>query len=309
MSTRAIAAALELRTGLAYCAARGRAFVTLTRPSVSLLVVLTAPPAVLLGGSGRPPGHALLAAMAGTLLLSAGCSAVNAWHERELDARMARTRRRPLPVGQVRPQEALAFGLVVAGSGVLALAVWGSALAALLGVLTFFWYIFVYTTWLKPRSIHSTVVGAVAGAAAPLIADAAAHGAIGPWGWTLFFMIFLWQPPHVWAIALFRKDDYAAAGLPMLPAVAGDAVTRRCMFGWALVLLPVSMLPWFAGVMGPGYGVTALVAGIVFLVAIGRAMRAKCAACDRRAFAASLLYLVLVFGAMLAELSLRGGTR
>jgi protoheme IX farnesyltransferase len=283
--------------------ARARAFAMLTRPNVSLLVGLTAPPAVLLGA--RPAGmpHALVTALAGTLLLSAGCSAVNAWHERALDARMARTRRRPLPAGELSAGEALAFGLFLSVSGVAVLAAWGSALAGLLGLITFAWYIGVYTIWSKPRTAHSTVIGAIAGAAAPLLADAAAHGRVGPWGATLSLMVFLWQPPHVWSIALFRRHDYAAAGLPMMPAVVGDRTVRRWMLAWALVLLPVSLLPWWAGVLGPVYAVTALAAGLVFVVAIGRSMRDGHARSDRRVFAASLLHLMLVFGAMLVELA------
>ncbi len=305
MITRPVTVTVRPRGMIGRLASRARAFLMLTRPSVSLMVALTAPPAVLLGGASGIAPHALLAALTGTMLLSAGCSAVNAWYERGLDARMARTRRRPLPAGEIAPGEALAFGLLLSAAGILVLGAWGSALAAALGALTFAWYLGIYTLWLKPRSIHSTVVGAVAGAAAPLIADAAAHGRVGPWGWTLFLMIFLWQPPHVWSIALFRAADYTAAGLPMMPAVAGRTAMRRWMFVWALLLLVVSLLPWFAGVLGAFYAAAACGAGILFLAAIAQAMRSDSDAADRRAFAASLFHVMIVFGAMLAELAWR----
>jgi protoheme IX farnesyltransferase len=269
------------------------------------MVALTAPPAVLMGHAATAATHGLLAAVAGTLLLSSGCSAVNAWYERDRDALMSRTARRPLPAGDLAAGEALTFGLVTAVLGILVLAAWGSALGALLGALTFAYYLGIYTVWLKPRSAHSTVAGAVAGAAAPLIADAAAHGRIGPWGWTVFAIIFLWQPAHVWAIALFRKNEFAAAGLPMMPAIVGETATRRLMLGWTLPLLPVSLLPWLGGVLGPVYAVTALAVGAMFVATIAQAMRARDARSDRRVFKVSLIYLMAVFGAMLAELALR----
>lgn len=294
LATRASAAPLTL----------ARDLLALARPRITLMVALTAAPAFKLGHGVWPAASTLVGVLLGIGLVGAGCSAINAWYERDRDALMPRTQDRPLPAGRIAPGEALSFGLLVSAAGVLALFVWGGGLAALVGALTLAYYIGVYTMWSKPRSAYSTVVGAVAGAAAPLIADAAVDGRIGLWGWALFGIVFVWQPPHVWAIALFRKSEYAAAGIPMMPAIVGERGTRLRMFGWALVLVPVTLLPLLGGVFGPVYAVTALAAGAMFVGAIALAIRAEDARADRRVFFASLLYVAVLFGEMLAELAL-----
>lgn len=284
--------------------ARAADFVALTRPRIVLAVALTAPAGLLLGGAPHPGPGLLLGVLAGTVLLGGGSGALNAWWERERDARMRRTCERPLPTGRLEPHEALVFGLVSSALGLAALGAAGGWLAAALGLATLVHYLGLYTIWLKPRSHWSTVAGGVAGAAAPLIADAAADGAIGLWGIVLFAIVFTWQPPHVWAIALYRRDEYAAAGFPMLPAVKGVRAARRHMLGWALVLVAVTLLPAVGGVAGPTYTIAALAAGSFFMARIVAAMRADDPVADRRVFRASLVQLAVVFVALLAGLTI-----
>jgi protoheme IX farnesyltransferase len=181
----------------------------------------------------------------------------------------------------------------------------GGWLAALVGALTLAHYIGVYTIWLKPRSPQNIVIGGAAGAAAPLIADAAANGSIGLWSVVLFAIVFLWTPPHFWAIALYRKREYAAAGFPMMPSVVGDEATRRQSLAYATVLIPVTLLPWLGGVVGGGYAVTAAVGGLCFVASILHSMRAQSRREDRRVFLVSIAYLAALFSAMLVSLLLR----
>ncbi len=300
-----LASLSRTRTGTLSVAVRRAAdYVALTRPRIVLAVALTAPAGLLLGGAAMPTPGLFAGVLLGTVLLGGGSGALNAWWERERDACMRRTCERPLPTGRLEPHEALAFGLVTCGLGVAVLGVAGGWLAATLAFGTLVHYLGVYTIWLKPRSRWSTVAGGIAGAAAPLIADAAADGAIGIWGLVLFAIVFTWQPPHVWAITLYRRREYEAAGFPMLPSVIGPRAARRHMLGWAIALVGVTMLPWLGGVAGPLYAAAAALAGAGFVARILAAMRADDAAADRRVFRASLTHLALVFGTLLADLSL-----
>jgi protoheme IX farnesyltransferase len=179
--------------------------------------------------------------------------------------------------------------------------------AAALGVATILFYVVVYTVWLKPRSTWNAVVGGAAGAAAPLIADAAVNGSVGPAGWLLFAIVFLWQPPHVWAIALFRKEDYEAAGIPMLPNVIGDEPTRWRMLYYTLALIPVTLAPVPLGLLGTGYLVVAMALGAWFVWHAVRVLRERNNASAQRMFQVSMIYLFALFAAMLVDLSVRGG--
>ena len=290
--------AVESRSGARHPALLD--YVELTRPKILLLVLLTVPPALALG-SGWPDPITVVGVLFGTTLVAAGCGALNAWYERDRDARMIRTRDRPLPTGRLSPPRALAFGLAVSAAGLLALLAVGGPLPALIGALALVHYVVVYTAWLKPRSPQAVVVGGFSGAIAPLIADAARDGRIGFWGLALFAIIFVWQPPHFWAIALYRSREYAAAGFPTLPAVSGDRATRRQMLGWALALVPVTLIPWLLGGLGSLYAGVALVGGAAFVGSILRAMRHANDAADRRVFVVSIAYLAILFTAILAE--------
>jgi protoheme IX farnesyltransferase len=259
-----------------------------------------------MGDGAWPDPVAFLHALAGTALVGAGCGALNAWYERERDAWMARTRDRPLPAGRLSPQRALAFGLAISGLGLWTLALAGGWLPTAIGLAALLHYLLVYTVWLKPRSPNAVVVGGVAGAIAPVIADAAVHQSVGLWGLVLFAIVFVWQPPHFWAIALYRKEEYAAAGFPMMPSVVGERGTRRRMLGWAIALIPVTLLPWLGGALGPVYACIALAGGAAFVAAIVSAIRVATRAADRRVFTVSLFYLAALLAAMLVELALRG---
>lgn len=279
-------------------------YVALTRPRILSLVALTVPPAFVLGGGEWPAPAVLVAVILGVTLLGAGSSAINAWWERDRDARMLRTADRPLPQRRLEPSQALGFGIATSAAGAALLAVGGGALAALVGLATLAHYLVVYTVWLKPRSSWSTVVGAIAGAAPPLVADAV-DGSFGFAGLWIFAVVFLWQPPHVWAIALYRDSEYAAAGFPMLPRVIGERRARRWMLGFALVLWAVMLVPWIVGLLGIVYGVTASLAGFAFVARIVESMRLGTEAADRAVFRTSLVVLASVLGVALVECALR----
>jgi protoheme IX farnesyltransferase len=281
-----------------------RDYVALTRPRVLSLVLFTAPPALLLGQPGWPSPGTIAGVLLGAALIGAGCGALNAWIEIETDGVMERTRNRPLPTGRLAPRQALAFGLAISALGLLVLYVGCGGLAAAIGALTLAYYVFVYTLWLKPRTPQNIVLGGAAGAASPLIADAAIDGRLGIWGLVLFAIVFLWTPPHFWAIALYRKREYEAAGFPMMPSVVGDEATRRRMAVYAIALIPVTLLPWLSGSLSVVYVVTALILGGGFLASIGRAMRLRRPQQDRRVFGFSILYLATLFAEMLLELTL-----
>jgi protoheme IX farnesyltransferase len=284
---------------------RANDYLALTRPRVLVLVLFTAPPAMALGRDGWPEPVLVLGALLGTALIGAACGALNAWYERDRDARMLRTHDRPLPAGRLDAGRALGFGLGVSALGLLVLSATGGWLPTIVGGATLAYYLAVYTMWLKPRSAYGIVAGGAAGAVAPLLADAAVSGAIGPWSLVLFAIVFVWQPPHFWAIALYRKDEYTAAGFPVLPVVCGDRSTRRRMLAWALALVPVSLLPAAGGVLGPAYACTAVLGGACFVGSILRSMAAETQDADRQVFRVSILYLASLFLVMLAELSLR----
>jgi protoheme IX farnesyltransferase len=285
--------------------ARVRDYVALTRPRVLSLVLFTAPPAMAMGRGEWPRFTVLLGVLIGAAMIGGGCGALNAWWERDRDAAMLRTADRPLPSGRLSPLQALVFGLTVSLLGLAVLYAAGGALPAAIGAGTLAHYFFVYTLWLKPRSPQNIVIGGAAGAATPLIADAAVDGRLGIWGVVLFAIIFLWTPPHFWAIALYRKNEYEAAGFPMMPSVVGNDATRRRQLAYALLLIPVTLIPWLAGVLGVFYAIVALLAGIAFCESIRQAMRRRSDVADRRVFRVSIVYLVAIFAAMLVELAVQ----
>jgi len=284
---------------------RAKDFVALTRPRVLTLVLFTAPPAMLMGRAGWPDSATMLGVLIGAALIGGGCGALNASWERDRDRRMARTQNRPLPTGRLAVGDAVAFGVAISVLGIAVLYACGGGLPAAIGLLTLAHYLLVYTIWLKPRTPQNIVIGGAAGAASPLIADAAVDGRLGVWGLVLFLIVFVWTPPHFWAIALVRKREYAAAGFPMLPSVIGDRATRRRMFAYALGLIPIAMIPWLCGELSIAYGLTVAAAGGWFVASIARAMRAESPREDRRVFRVSIGVLFAIFAEMLGELALR----
>ncbi len=285
-------------------------YVALLKPRVMSLVVFTA-----LVGLMLAPGHvhpvigftALLC-----IAIGAGASgALNMWYDADIDALMTRTANRPIPRRRIAPGDALAFGLVLAVGSVMVMAVLVSWLAAAMLAFTIFFYVVVYTMWLKRSTPQNIVIGGAAGAFPPMIGWAAATGGISLEPFLLFLIIFVWTPPHFWALALLRIDDYARARVPMLPVVAGAGETRRQIVIYSAVLLVAGLAPWFMGYAGAIYGVTALVTGIVMLVLAlriwseGAGARAPQAA--RQLFAFSILYLFVLFAVLLIEAGLGMG--
>jgi len=225
------------------------------------------------------------------------------WHDADIDAVMTRTAGRPIPRGRISRAEALAFGLVLACGAVVVLALALNVKAAALLAFTIFFYVVVYTVWLKRYTPQNIVIGGAAGALPPVIGWAAATGNIGLEPLVLFLIIFLWTPPHFWALSLNRADEYSRAGIPMLPVVAGRAATTRQILIYTVLLLPVSLLPWALGFAGAIYGAAAAICGAL-LVALAWQLR-RAGEADRRAahrlFAFSIVYLFVLFAALLAS--------
>jgi len=277
----------------------------MTRPSVVGLVFFTGVPALAIDEGRFPPWRMSAAILLGVALCAAASSVFNAWIERDLDAKMERTRNRPLPTGLVTPLQACtwAWALTVAGCATLWLTGGGPGLAA--GAVTIAFYVFVYTIWLKPRTPLNIVIGGAAGAAPPLIVDAALHGTIGLQSLSMFVLVFLWTPPHFWAISLFRAADYANAGLPMLPLTHGSAHTRLRIVQYAISMTPFAILPALTRHLSVGYGAFALVVSVWFIWVCVQLWREGSEARARRAFAASLLHLHAIFAAMTVDLLIR----
>src|SRR5262245_45997909 len=277
-------------------------YVALMKPRVMSLVVFTA-----LVGLMIAPGHVHpVIGFTALLCIAVGAGAagvLNMWYDGDIDAVMTRTANRPIPRGRVAPGEALAFGAVLAGFSVGVLGLLVNWVAAVLLAFTIFFYVVVYTMWLKRATPQNIVIGGAAGAFPPVIGWAAATGSISLEPCLLFLIVFFWTPPHFWALSLVRADDYARARVPMLPVVAGPDETRRQVLLYSVVLVPIGAAPWLLGYAGAVYGVTALLAG-ASMVALAWRVRceregARAARAQRQLFAFSILYLLLVFAALL----------
>src|SRR5882762_796734 len=277
-------------------------FIALAKPRVMLLAVFTAVVGLTIAPGNLDPLHVAIAVL--SIAAGAGAAGIlNMWYDADIDAMMTRTAKRPIPRGAISPAEALAFGLVLACSAVAALALALNVAAAALLAFTIFFYVVVYTMWLKRSTPQNIVIGGAAGALPPVIGWAAATGEIGLEPLILSLMIFLWTPPHFWALSLNRIDEYARAGVPMLPVVAGRAATTRQILIYSALLVPSSVLPWALGFAGTVYGVTVLICGAILIVLARQLIRSSEA--DRgaahRLFAFSILYLFVLFAALLAS--------
>ena len=279
-----------------------RDYLALMKPRVMSLVVFTA----LTGLAVAPGPLDPLVGFTALLCIAVGAGAagaLNMWYDADVDARMTRTQRRPVPMGRVQPGEALAFGLTLAGFSVVVLGLLVSTLAAALLAFTIFFYVVIYTIWLKRSTPQNIVIGGAAGAFPPMIGWAAATGSLSLEPVLLFLIIFFWTPPHFWALALYRTGDYARAGIPMLPVVKGDGSTRRQILLYTLVLVPLGLSPWLLGYAGLLYGAVAAVSGAVMLVLAAQVYRERAPAerASRQLFAFSILYLFLLFAVLLVE--------
>jgi heme o synthase len=277
-------------------------YFALMKPRVMSLVVFTA----LVGLAVAPGSLHPVTAFTALLCIAVGAGAagaLNMWYDADVDAVMTRTSRRPVPMGRVQPGEALAFGLTLAGFSIATLGLLVNWLAAGLLAFTIFFYVGVYTAWLKRVTPQNIVIGGAAGAFPPMIGWAATTGWLSLEPILLFLIIFFWTPPHFWALALYRTDDYARAGIPMLPVVSGDVSTRRQILLYTVILVPLGIAPWPLGYTGAIYGVIAAVAGVTMLILGWRVLRERAPVerASRNLFAFSILYLFLLFAVLLVD--------
>jgi protoheme IX farnesyltransferase len=263
----------------------------LTKPKVQSLLLLTTVTTMYVAATPTP-GRVLLTCLGG-YLSAGGAGAINHYWDRDIDAQMTRTANRPVPSGRVSPRAALIFGAVLALLSVLLLATTVNVLAAGLSLCGFVGYVGVYTIWLKRRTAQNIVIGGAAGAVPPLVGWAAATGHLSWTAVLLFAIVFYWTPPHFWALALLLRRQYSAAGVPMLPVVAGEVRTRRSILVYTVLLFGMSLVP--ATWLGPLYAASASVLGVAFLALAGRASRRQDGASAFALFHYSLAYLALLF--------------
>ena len=287
-----------------------RDFLALTKPRVMTLVVYTG-----FAGLLAAPGHVhpviAFTAILCIALAAGACGALNMWYETDLDAVMKRTARRPLPAGRMERQAALHFGVGLGAFAVLTMGLAVNVLAAAILAVSILFYVLVYTVWLKRRTPQNIVIGGAAGAFPPLIGWAAATGRIELLPVLLFVLVFLWTPPHFWALALFVRTDYAAAGVPMLPVVAGERATRRQVLIYTLPMAAVAIAPWPLGLVGWIYGVPAIALSLTFLVLSVQVARSdetdqSQMRPERRLFRFSIFYLFALFGVLVIDRMLLG---
>ena len=282
-----------------------RDILALTKPRVMSLVVFTGL-AGMLTAPQLPPLALGFTAILCIALGAGACGALNQWYEVDIDAKMRRTAKRPLPAGRMDRQSALHFGV---GLGIFSVLLMGLAtnwLAAALLLVSILFYVLVYTVWLKPRTAQNIVIGGAAGAFPPLIGWVAATGRIDVLPMLLFALIFLWTPPHFWALSLFVRSDYAAAGIPMLPVVAGVRNTRRQIFLDSLPMAAAAVAPWALGLTGPVYGGSAAILSLVFLILAARVLSNRASepaqmAPEKHLFGYSVFYLFALFTALVAD--------
>jgi protoheme IX farnesyltransferase len=275
-------------------------YVALLKPRVMSLVVFTGLAGLVAADTPMNPVLAAVAVLA-IALATGGAGAINMWYDRDIDAIMDRTRSRPIPMGVIEPENALAFGVIVtiASIGIMGLAVnWLSA-----GILAAasFTYVFVYTIWLKRRSPQNIVIGGAAGAFPPMIGWTAATGHLSWAAVALFMITFFWTPPHFWALALYRCKDYARAGVPMMSVTAGPKSTKRQMLAYTILLLPIGVSPYFLDAAGPIYLAGSTILGLLFIAASVAVIRDETDTSAKRMFGFSILYLFAMFTLLMVD--------
>jgi heme o synthase len=276
-------------------------YIELMKPRVMSLVVFTALVGLLIA-----PGHVHpVMAFAALVCIAVGAGAagaLNMWYDADIDARMGRTAARPIPRGRVTPGEAAGFGFTLAVFSVVTLGLLVNVLAAALLAFTIFFYVAIYTVWLKRSTPQNIVIGGAAGALPPMIGWAAASGTLALEPILLFLIIFFWTPPHFWALSLYRVEDYVRAGIPMLPVVAGERETRRQILLYTVILAPLGVAPWLLGYAGPAYGVVALALGAMMVALALRVWREDSGyAASKQMFGFSILYLFALFAMVLVD--------
>ena len=275
-------------------------FVSLLKPRVMSLVVFTGFVGLYLAPGD---GNLILQTIAVLCIaIGAGASgAINMWYDRDIDAVMSRTRMRAIPSGKVTAESALTFGILLAGGSVMVMGLAVNWVAAILLMITISFYVFVYTIWLKRRTPQNIVIGGAAGAFPPMIGWAAVTGTVSIESMTLFTIIFIWTPPHFWALSLYRSDDYKAAGVPMMPLVHGRYETKKQILLYSIVLGPMGIMPFWLGTLGAVYGATSLLLGVLFIGAAWRVMRNDSEKNCKQLFGFSIFYLFFLFFAMIVD--------
>jgi protoheme IX farnesyltransferase len=278
-----------------------RDYITLTKPRIISLLLLTTLATMIVAKGGFPEVSTMLWTMLGGYLAAGGAGAINHYIDRDRDARMARTRSRPLVEGRIEPIHGLAFGITLGALATVQLALTVNVLSSVLALTGLLGYVLVYTVWLKPLTPQNIVIGGAAGAVPPLVGWAAATGGLAIEALYPFGIVFLWTPPHFWALSLLIKDDYARTGVPMLPVVKGDEATRRQIVVYTLILVAFTLLPVATGFLGAIYAVAAVVLGGAFTFLAVRLLRLGTRAAALRLYLSSLAYLALLFCAMAAD--------
>jgi heme o synthase len=274
-------------------------YLTLTKPKVQSLLLLTTVTTMYVAGNPSV-GRVALTCLGGALS-AGGAGAVNHWFDRDIDAQMARTATRPVPAGRIAPRAALSFGLALAAASYLELSLLVNVLAASLALSGFLGYVLVYTVWLKRSTPQNIVIGGAAGAVPPLVGWAAVTGGLDPIALYLFAIVFFWTPPHFWALSLLMKDEYAKVGVPMLPVVRGERETRRQILLYAVLLYAVTQLPFCAGGFGLIYLAASMTLGLAFIGGAVVLYRRADRRSALRLYLFSLLYLALLFCAMVVD--------
>lgn len=278
-----------------------RDYLALTKPRVMVLLLFTTAMAMLIAQRGIPPLPLIWWTLLGGALAAGASGALNMYLDRDIDAVMSRTRNRPIPGGRIAPLHALWFGVALAAGSFAVLATTVNVLAALLAALGIVFYVGVYTLWLKRASVQNIVIGGAAGAIPPLVGWAAVTDHVGLTALLLFLIVFVWTPPHFWALALMAKGEYARAGIPMMPVVHGDVATRRQILGYSVVLAIVTLALTPLHVTGFQYLAAALALDAVFLYHALRLARYGTVATERALYRYSMLYLALLFTAIVID--------
>jgi heme o synthase len=289
------------RAGGRSLAATARDYIALTKPRIISLLLLTTVTTMIVADPSGPGLAVVLWTMLGGYLAAGGAGAINHYLDRDRDARMARTRGRPLVSGRIEPWHGLAFGIALGALATVQLTLTVNVLAAVLALAGLLGYVFVYTIWLKPLTPQNIVIGGAAGAVPPLVGWAAATGGLAPEALYPFGIVFLWTPPHFWALSLLIKDEYARIGVPMLPVVKGEAATRRQILAYTLMLVAFTLIPVATGFLGGIYLVAAAALGAGFTALAVRLLRSPSRRAALRLYLSSLAYLALLFCAMAAD--------
>ena len=275
-----------------------RAYIALTKPMIISLLLITTVPAMVVAADGWPGSWLVIATLIGGTASAGGANVINCWYDRDIDGVMQRTRGRPLVKGVIPPSHALVFGIALGAGAFIFLWAFTTLMAAVLALAALLFYVFIYTIWLKRRTPQNIVIGGAAGAFPPAVGWAAVTGDISIASVVMFGIIFLWTPPHFWALALRLKDDYGQAGVPMLPVVAGPAATRTQILIYSVVLAVSSFALLPAANLGLIYGISAALLGILFVYRAWELWKRPAEASPIELYKYSLLYLALLFVAM-----------